>query len=170
MPKSATKCVGNVFYDARSEATSYNDRFGSREGVAEETGLERTRLARIELGVLDPYPEEVIIMASAYNAPDLENKYCSLMCPIGKKKVPQLEVNQSDKAVSNFMAAYLALKRSETSIEDLVISAAGNGAITEESLPILAHIIELASALSRRTQELALWAEKNTRKGEAKID
>lgn len=69
MPKSATKAAQNVFYLARMEAATCNDRLASREGASEEIGIDRTRLARIELGSLTPYPEEVLLMSEAYGAP-----------------------------------------------------------------------------------------------------
>lgn len=71
MPKMATKAADNVFYKARIEASSWNDRLSSREGAAEETGLDRTRLAYIELNTINPHPEEVVILSDAYNAPEL---------------------------------------------------------------------------------------------------
>lgn len=52
MPRNATKAADNVFYLARKAAEKCNDHLGSREGAAEETGIDRTRLARIEAGVL----------------------------------------------------------------------------------------------------------------------
>lgn len=36
MPKSATKAAQNVFYLARMEAATCNDRLASREGASEE--------------------------------------------------------------------------------------------------------------------------------------
>ena len=78
MPRNATKAADNVFYLARKAAEKCNDHLGSREGAAEETGIDRTRLARIEAGVLVPYPEEVLMMAHAYQAPQLCNHYCEI--------------------------------------------------------------------------------------------
>ncbi len=49
MPKMATKAAKNVFYKARIAAASWNDKLSSREGAAEVTGIDRTRLANIEL-------------------------------------------------------------------------------------------------------------------------
>lgn len=63
MPKQATKAADNAFYKARIAASKCNDRLASREGASEELGIDRTRLARIELGSLNPYPEEVLLMA-----------------------------------------------------------------------------------------------------------
>ena len=62
MSKYATKAAGNMFCQARYEAAKFNERLGSREGAAEELGVDRTRLARIELGSVTPYPEEVLLM------------------------------------------------------------------------------------------------------------
>lgn len=77
MPKQATKAADNAFYKARIAASKCNDRLASREGASEELGIDRTRLARIELGSLNPYPEEVLLMADYYDAPELANHYCS---------------------------------------------------------------------------------------------
>ena len=51
MSKPATKAANSPFYLARMEAAKVNDRFSSREGAADETGIDRTRLARIELEI-----------------------------------------------------------------------------------------------------------------------
>ena len=68
MSKPATKAANSPFYLARMEAAKVNDRFSSREGAADETGIDRTRLARIELDSITPYPEEVMLLADAYDA------------------------------------------------------------------------------------------------------
>ena len=74
MSKPATKAANSPFYLARMEAAKVNDRFSSREGAADETGIDRTRLARIELDSITPYPEEVMLLADAYDAPQLLQK------------------------------------------------------------------------------------------------
>ena len=72
MPKMATKAADNVFYKARMAAASWNDRLASREGTSELTGIDRTRLANIELGTVNPHPDEVLMLADTYNAPELQ--------------------------------------------------------------------------------------------------
>ena len=76
MPRMATKAATNVFYKARMEAASWDDRLASRDGASEITGIDRTRIANIELGNLNPYPEEVNLLADTYNAPELKTTYC----------------------------------------------------------------------------------------------
>ena len=166
MPKNSTICTSNVYYYARKEASSCNERLNSREGAAEETGIDRTRIANIEIGNVIPYPEEVLMFAETYNAPDLENKHCSQVCPIGKRRVPCLEISSADKAVLNFMAAYIDLKRSDNEIEDLVIKAAEDGTVTDKTMSLLLRIMEKATTLNTRTQELILWTEKNIKRSE----
>ena len=75
MPKFATKAADNMFCQARYEAAKFNERLSSREGAAEELGVDRTRLARIELGSVTPYPEEVLLMADIYRAPELPIRF-----------------------------------------------------------------------------------------------
>lgn len=55
MSKFATKAAANMFCQARYEAAKSNERLSSREGAAEEIGIDRTRLARIELGSTIPF-------------------------------------------------------------------------------------------------------------------
>lgn len=62
MSKYATKAAENMLCQARYEAAKFNGRLSSREGAAEELGVDRTRLARIELGSVIPYPEEVLLI------------------------------------------------------------------------------------------------------------
>lgn len=96
MPKKSTMCAENAFYNARIEAATCNDCLASREGAAEEIGIDRTRLARVELGSIVPYPEEVQLMAEAYGAPQLANFYCSKVCPLGKHTRPSAELRDLD--------------------------------------------------------------------------
>ena len=45
MSKFATKAAANMFCQARYEAAKSNERLSSREGAAEEIGIDRTRLS-----------------------------------------------------------------------------------------------------------------------------
>lgn len=44
MPKFATKAADNMFCQARYEAAKFNERLSSREGAAEELGVEHLDL------------------------------------------------------------------------------------------------------------------------------
>lgn len=96
MSKFATKAAANMFCQARYEAAKSNERLSSREGAAEEIGIDRTRLARIELGSTIPYQEEVLLMADCYKSPELKGNYCREMCPLGKN-MPKVENEGLDR-------------------------------------------------------------------------
>ena len=98
MGKKATKAADNRYYLARSEAAEQNPDFSSREKAAEIIGIDRTRLARIELDTITPYPEEVRAMAKAYNIPELCNSYCARECPIGRNTVREVSIDDFDPA------------------------------------------------------------------------
>ena len=161
MPKLPTKAAGNVYCEARLSASSFNDRLSSREGAAEVCGIDRTRLARIELGAKTAYPEEVIVMADSYIAPELVNWYCANECPIGKKTVPKLELNNADRAVLNFIVAFMDLRNIESEIIEFVRQTGNGKTLNCETMSSLARITEKANEFSVRNQEMSLWAEKN---------
>lgn len=72
MTKVAPSTAASRYYLARMAAAGKNERLSSREGASEETGIDRKRMQRIEIGTLNPYPEEVLLMADTYHAPDFE--------------------------------------------------------------------------------------------------
>ena len=54
MGKKATKAADNMYYLARCEAAKENPDFSSREKAAELVGIDRPRLARIDLDTIAP--------------------------------------------------------------------------------------------------------------------
>lgn len=94
MSKFATKAAANMFCQARYEAAKSNERLSSREGAAEEIGIDRTRLARIELGSTIPYQEEVLLIrekCAEYNG-ELEEAFENLQRAEAHKKEMDREV------------------------------------------------------------------------------
>ena len=63
MSNLTAKTSNNVFYQARCEASTHNEQLSSREGAADMMSINRGRLYRIESGVVNPYPEEIHLMA-----------------------------------------------------------------------------------------------------------
>lgn len=114
MPKMATKAADNVFYKARIAAASWNDRLGSREGASEVTGIDRTRLANIELGTINPHPEEVLMLSDTYNAPELQNHFCSHLCPLGIGTISPIELEELERVTLQLISARSRYRRSRT--------------------------------------------------------
>lgn len=85
MPRSATKAIGNRYYEARMKASKYNERFLTRTGTAEILlGVTEDSLKKYELGITRPPNIVVAIMADAYNEPELRKWYCANECPLGR--------------------------------------------------------------------------------------
>ena len=78
----------------------------SREKAAELLGIDRTRLARIELDTISPYPEEVKIMSEVYNTPELCNAYCARECPIGKGSVREVVIDDFDRLALKVLGSF----------------------------------------------------------------
>ncbi|MGI6498061.1 MAG: helix-turn-helix domain-containing protein [Oscillospiraceae bacterium] len=159
MAKKATKAADNVFYKARINAASCNDSFNSREGAAEIIGIDRTRIARIELGSLSPYPEEVLLMSDAYNAPELNHYYCSRMCTIGCQTIPATNLLQLDRLTIKILAAL----GNAGFVQDSIIQIVKDGAVTKEEEPEFETILEALEKISKAAIATKLWVEKNMR-------
>ncbi len=159
MGKKATKAADNMYYLARCEAAEANPDLSSRENAAEVIGIDRTRLARIELDTIEPYPEEVKAMADAYNTPELCNSYCARECPIGKTNVKEVTIDDFDR---------LALKvlGSLKDIDDLrasLIAISEDGVITPSERESFQDILDSLEKISVNAKALQLWAIKNIR-------
>lgn len=153
MPKTATKAAHNVFYKARMEAAKCNPAFKSREATAEYIGLDRTRLAYIELGNIYPHPEEALMLAEAYNAPELGNYYCSQVCPLGKKTVNKIEASALEKTVLQLLAVFQTLPEIKTEL----ISIAAKGTIDNDECVRMEAIIKNLDKAADSIQALKIF-------------
>lgn len=158
MSKIATKAAGNVWYEARYNASKFNEKLSSREGTAEELGMDRTRLARIELGSLVPYPEEVLLMADLYHAPELKNYYCCEMCPLGSN-LPKLQLEDLDRITVKAISIFRKISETEESLLDIT----EDGKISENERPEFEIVMKTLNEISSIAQNLKIWAEKNLR-------
>jgi len=161
MAKKGTKCASNTFYLARMEASSYNDKLASREGASEVTGIDRNRIAYTELGTLCPYPEEVLIYADAYNAPELLNHFCSNLCPIGKETVDELMAGTLEQMSLKLLASTKCI----STIREELVDIAEDGVIDDSEKEQMGEILERLRRASNDIKALELVYQKMLRKG-----
>jgi len=159
MSKKATKAADNMYYLARSEAAATNPDFASREKTAEILGIDRTRLARIELDTIAPYPEEVKTMAAAYNTPELCNSYCARECPLGKDNVREVTIDDFDRLALKVLGS---LKDIDT-LRSSLISISEDGYIDESEKASFQNILDSLEKISTNANALRIWAMKNIR-------
>lgn len=156
MPKRATKAYNNVFYQARMEAASYNDKLSSREGASEVTGIDRNRIAYTELGTLCPYPEEVLVMADTYNAPELLNHFCATLCPIGKVSVDEIVEGSLEQVSLKLLASTKCI----AGIREELIDIAEDGVIDENEKERMSTILESLKQAANDIKALELVCTK----------
>lgn len=159
MGKKATKAADNMYYLARCEAAESKDEFSSREKAAEIIGIDRTRLARIELDTIAPYPEEVKAMAEVYNVPELCNSYCARECPIGRDNVHEVTIDDFDRLALKVLGSLKDID----SLRASLIAISEDGVIEESERPAFQEILDSLEKISTNAKALQLWAIKNIR-------
>ena len=157
MGKKATKTLDNMYYKARMEAASENDDFSSREKTAELLGIDRTRLARIELETLFPYPEEVVQMAKVYNAPELLNYFCARECPIGKGNVKEITIDDFDRLALKVLGSLKDIDQLRMSL----IAISEDGVIEASEEKQFYSILDSLDKIAANATSLKVWAQKN---------
>lgn len=157
MGKKATLAIDNVFCSARYEAAKHNPAFQSREKAAEILGINRTRLARIELGKLQPYPEEVLTLAEAYSSPELCNAFCAKQCPLGKVTVKELTLDDLDRLMLKVLGSLKGIEGLRTRL----ITIAEDGEINTDERTEFDDVLAELQEVAQNAQTLNLWAQKH---------
>lgn len=158
MGKKATKAADNIFYVARYNAAQHNPSLSSRENAAELINIDRTRLARIELGSTEPYPEEVIRMSEVYHSPELCHLFCSMECPLGKCTMGKLDITSD---FDRLALQVLGSIENVASLKTKLIDIAEDGTITPDEEADFESVLEALDRISSNAQSLKIWAEKN---------
>ena len=156
MSKKETKEADNMYYLASSEAAENNSDCTSREKAAEIIGIDRTRLARIELDTICPYPEEVKAMAETYNTPELCNSFCARECPIGRNTVTEVTIDDFDRLALKVLGSLKDIDGLRSSL----IAISEDGYIDETEKPAFQDILDSLEKISVNAKALQLWALK----------
>lgn len=155
MGRKASKATGNIYYIARVQAAEKNGVFTSREKAALQLGIERSRLARIELDKIEPYAEEVLIMAREYNAPYLCEDYCNNICPIGMARI----LGNTKKKIRTDSLERLSLRflSSVQSIDDIskkLVNISMDGQVTEEEYESFHKVLRSLNEVSENIKSI----------------
>ncbi len=156
MANITAKTSSNVFYKARCEAAKHNEQLSSREGAADIMSIDRGRLYRIESSIINPYPEEIRLMADLYNAPELENHYCTNMCPLGKD-MPKADLADLDRISIKALSTFRKLGEAK----ELLLDITEDGVIDDSEKPQLDKILGTLDELEQVAQSLKIWVKKN---------
>ena len=159
MARDAMKAAGNPWYQARLNASMYDDRLKSREGAAERLGMSVSAVADAELGLSKVMPvDKAVLMADAYNAPHLLNYYCLHECPIGCRR----PMSDADLEIDRLTVKLLKnLKISQvTNIKEKLLDIAEDGIISDDEKPDLREVMEYLDELARVLTEMQTLSQR----------
>ena len=151
----------NIYKKARLKAAEKNSLYKTAEMAFQELGIRREKLLQIEQTdtkkkTAEPSPEEVVIMAKAYHAPELCNYYCTQQCPVGKGS-PVLLHDNLNEISTRLLTALHFLENADEKIYKIL----EDGKITDDERSDLEQIVETLNKIVFSANSLELWARKN---------
>lgn len=151
MPKVSAKENKNVYFQRREELGL------TREKAAELLeSIPADRIEKIENERVEPHPDEILIMADKYKAPELCNYYCAKQCPIGMQYVPEVKVNNLSQIVLKMLASLNAVQRKQ----ERFIEITEDEKIDEDELEDFIDIQYELEKMSIAVETLQLWSER----------
>ena len=159
MGRVSTKENKNIYQQCREELKL------SREKASELLkGITPERIEKIENERSDPHPEEVLLMADGYMAPQLCNHYCANQCPIGKQYTPEIEIKALSQIVLEMVASMNSVRKSQERLIEITV----DGEIGDDEIPDSVRIQEELERISVTIETLQFWTEQMIANG--KID
>lgn len=149
MGRRSTRENKNIYQLSRENANL------SREAAAEAlVYISSDRIEKIEYGLSEPHPDEVLAMADCYRNPTLCNYYCSHECPIGQEYVPEVTVKDLSQITLELLAGMNTLRREKDRLVEITV----DGKISDTELPDFLRIQEALEQMSLTIDSLKLWA------------
>lgn len=125
-------------------------------------GMTAERISRIEGGAIHIQPEDVLMMAECYKAPELKNYYCSHECAIGRETVPEIET----KSIAQIAIETLNSLNRLTQKKDRLLEIVEDGRILTDELEDFKSIKETLDRISVSVSALQLWVDGQIAVGE----
>lgn len=151
MGRVSVKENKNVYHTKREELGI------SREKASELLeSIPPERIERIENERLLPHPDEVLIMAEKYKAPELCNFYCANQCPIGQQYVPEVKIKDLPQIVLEMISALNSIHKRQERLIDIT----ADGKIDTEEVDDFVFIQNELERISITVETLQLWSER----------
>lgn len=161
MAKISNKTNKNVYFQRREELKLTRDQASELlESITPE------RIEKIENERVEPHPEEILIMSDRFKSPELCNYYCSNQCPIGKRYVPEVKMQDLSKII-------LKMVNSLNTVQDnqrRLISITADGVIDDKEIDDFIDIQEELEKISITVKALQLWSEQMVANGEINME
>lgn len=124
--------------------------------------ISEDRIEKIENEKSLPHPDEVLKMASVYKKPALCNHYCSQICPIGQRYVPEVEMKELSQIVLEMLAHMNALEKNKERLIEICM----DGRIDDDQYEDFRLIRDRLSQMSRTLDSLRYWVENGIAEGQ----
>ncbi len=161
MPRTSTKEDKSAYQIRREELNL------SREKASELLeSIPPERIERIESGKLSAHPEEVVLMAEKYGAPELCNYFCTHECEIGKQYVKEVKIKELSQIVLEMLANLNTVKKRQ----ERLIEITADGKIDADEIDDFIQIREDLEKISLTVDTLRFWAEQKLATGEIDME
>ena len=156
MPRVSSKENKNIYFKQREKL-----------GLTRETAsdlletIAPERIEKIENERCEPHPDEVLVMSEKYKSPELCNYYCSNQCPIGRRYVPEVKIQNLSQIV-------LRLVDSLNTVQDnqrRLIGITADGTIDDSEINDFVDIQNALEKISITVEALQLWSEQMVANG-----
>lgn len=152
MGRGSTKENKNIYQEYREELNL------TREKASELLqAISKEKIEKIENEKTIPKADEVLIMADAYNKPELRNYYCAHECPIGKLYKPEVKIKDN---LSNIVLEMIASLNSMKNQQERFIEIAADGVIEDEEIKDFVQIQEELDRITMTVETLQIWSDK----------
>lgn len=150
-----------MFCKARMKAARLNGKLRSKEGAAEMLGVSASTLSDYELGLTKNVPPDMVIkMADLYDAPELQNYYCTEMCPLGCD-MPKTEIENLDRLTVQMLSSFRKMQENS----EILLDITEDGQIDESEKKLMEEVLDNLTEVTRITENLKLWVKKNFKEG-----
>ena len=128
----------SIYREARKRAALRNENLLVIERAAEALGISVSHLTKVELYMVNPSPELVVLMAEVYKTPELLCMHCAEACPLGRARgMKGVEVKSLDRIA---VEASIKLKKSEE-VSSRLTKIAYSQELSEEARQEIERII-----------------------------
>jgi len=161
MGRASTKENKNIYFQKREELGLTRDQASELlECIMPE------RIEKIENERSTPRPDEVMVMAEKYKAPELCNYYCSKQCPIGQEYVPEVKIEDLSSIVLKMLSSLNSVQDNQRKF----IEIAADGVIDDDELEAFIGIQEELEKISITTESLQLWSKQMLANGKINME
>ena len=161
MSKASDKERNSIYQSFREELGLSRDKASELlESISPE------RIERIENGKFPAHPDEVVVMADKYKAPELCNYYCANECEIGKQYVPEVHVKDLSRIVLEMLSSLNSVRKKQERLIDITV----DGTIDENEIGDFIDIQGELERISVTVETLQLWVERMLATGGISIE